>query len=112
MKETVRSLMDRVKNVWKEYDDGNVSAWELSRELEQEDAIPISVPKGTCLARIGFDKIFHHSFIRIVYDESQYKWAVIKMTFNEFGWEMHVSSQGGESDVESACYEISYEVIA
>lgn len=110
MKETVREMMARAEDAWREYhEDRTVSAWELSELLETEDATYLDA-NGSCRATIGFDPIFRDAFVRLFYWESAVKWAVIKMCFDKpFGWEMRVECQGGESELERVCFELMKE---
>lgn len=108
MREELKAMMARAEEAWREYhEDGKVSAWELSERLEAEGNVQLAAGSEVCDARIGFDPIFKDAFVRLFYWERPTRYAVAKLRyFKQFGWELRVTCQGEQSEMERICYEL------
>ena len=103
MRETVREMMARAEEAWREYHKGGkVSAWELSEALEEEEG----VDDGKFTASIGFNPIFKEAFVKASWWDSPTRWTLLRIDFDEGQWDMHVECQGGESELERVCFEL------
>lgn len=105
MRDAVREMMARAKDAWREYEEGNVSAWELSEALEKEEG----TGDGKFHAGAGFDPIFRNAFVKASWWDSPTRWALARLDYCDGDWSIRVSSQGGESELERICFELAEE---
>ena len=101
MRETVREMMARAEDAWKEYEGGKMSTWELSEALEEEEG----VDAGKFIASIGFHPIFKRAFVKASWWDSSTRWTLLRMDYDG-EWDIHVDCQGGESELERVCFEL------
>lgn len=104
MKEGLRKMMARAEEAWREYHEGGkVSAWELSERLEEEEGIG----DGEFRASIGFDPIFRNAFVKAFWWERPTRYCIARLCYSRpFGWELRVTCQGEQSEMERICYEL------
>ena len=107
MKEAVRDMMSRAEEAWKEYHVGRkVSAWELSERFEAERTTEEWIEGGLLYLSIGFDPIFKKAFVKASWWDNPASWCLIRLEYDGREWDIHVSSQGKESECERICMEL------
>ena len=110
MKEAVREMMSRAEEAWKEYHAiRNVSAWELSERLEAEKTTEARLGDGLLYLDVGFDPVFKVSSVKASWWEHPASWCIAKLEYDGRAWDIHVSSQGKESECERICFELAEE---